>query len=78
MERSAQRTVERLNPITDILFTAAKSFKNSMVDAVDAMFDSLSDKTMDLDEKLKDIARNFLKAIQRKASEVLVDEILEH
>jgi len=75
MERSAQRTVARLNPITDILHTAAKSFKNSMVDAVDAMFDSLSDKTMDLDEKLKDIARNFLKAIQRKASEVLVDEI---
>ena len=75
MERSAQRTVERLNPITDILFTAAKSFKSSMVDAVDAMFDSLSDKTMDLDEKLKDIARNFLKVIQRKASEVLVDEI---
>tara|TARA_B100000035_G_scaffold25638_1_gene20114 strand:- start:20776 stop:26445 length:5670 start_codon:yes stop_codon:yes gene_type:complete len=75
MERSAQRTVERLNPITDILFTAAKAFKSSMVDAVDAMFDSLSDKTMDLDEKLKDIARNFLKVIQRKASEVLVDEI---
>ena len=75
--RSAQRVVKALQPIRQVMKTAADSFETALNDSVNAIFDSLSDKTMDLSEKLKDIADNLLQAIQKAVTQkLLVDPLL--
>ena len=65
----AERAVEALRPINQLLDSAAKSFDSSLNDAFNAMFASLSDKTMDLGEKLKEIGRGFLEELQKSLTQ---------
>lgn len=78
MVRDAQRALQSTEAMNQVLRTSADAFRTAMNDAVNAIFDSLSDKTMDLNEKLKEIARNFLQAIQQAVTDkLIVSPILE-
>jgi hypothetical protein len=78
MVRDAQRALQSTEAMNQVLRTAADAFRSAMNDAVNAIFDSLSDKTMDLNEKLKEIARNFLQAIQQAVTDkLIISPILE-
>ena len=78
MVRDAQRALQSTEAMNQVLRTAADAFRTAMNDAINAIFDSLSDKTMDLSEKLKEIGRNFLQAIQQAVTDkLIVSPILE-
>ena len=76
--RDAERAYRSLQGINQVLKTAADAFKTAMNDSINAIFDSLSDKTLDLNEKLKEIGRNFLQAIQEAVTDkFIVEPILD-
>jgi len=68
----AAQDVEAQDPFNKLFSSAVDSLRGSLNDAVNAIFDSLSDKTMNLSEKLKDIADSLLKAIQKSVTELLI------
>ena len=63
--RGAKRLAIELQPISVILNDAAESFSTALGDSFNTIFDSLSDKTMDLNEALKEIGRDFVKSLQK-------------
>lgn len=75
--KDAERVVKALEPIRQIMKTAAGAFEGALNDSINALFDSLSDKTLDLSEKLKEIGRNLLQTIQKAVTQrLLVDPLL--
>lgn len=60
------------SPIDNVLQTAAQGFETFLNDSVNAIFDSLWDKTMNLKDKLKDIAKNLLQTIQKAVTQELI------
>lgn len=78
MVRDAERSLQSVQAMNQVLRTAADAFRTAMNDAVNAIFDSLSDKTMDLGEALKEIGRNFLQTVQEAITDkMIVSPILE-
>ena len=76
--RDAERAYRSLQRVNQVLKSAADAFKTAMNDSINAIFDSLSDKTLDLNEKLKEIGRNFLQAIQEAVTDkFIVEPILD-
>jgi len=76
--RDAERLVIELQPISIILNDAAKSFSTALTDSFTTIFDSLTDKTMDLKEALKSIGRSFVSSLQKSLVEnMLVGPLTE-
>jgi len=76
--RDAQRVVIEIQPISIILNDAAKSFSTALSDSFTTIFDSLTDKTMDLKEALKAIGRTFVQSLQKSLVEnMLVGPLTE-
>ena len=76
--RGAKRLAIELQPISVILNDAAESFSTALGDSFNTIFDSLNDKTMDLNEALKEIGRDFVKSLQKSfIDNLLVGPITE-
>ena len=59
-----QLAIQEMEPMNMLLDDAAKAFGSSLNDAVNALFTSMHDKSMDLGEALKEIGRGLLQTIQ--------------
>ena len=78
--QNARRVVAELNPAKQIMEDAASAISKGLSDAITTLFRSLSDKTLDTGEKLKEIARGVLDTIlqavvQKGIVEPLLDQI---
>jgi hypothetical protein len=77
-EQDARNAVIALQPISKILDDSAESFSTALTDSFTTIFDSLTDKTMDLKEALKSIGRSFVSSLQKSLVEnMLVGPLTE-
>ena len=73
-----QLAIQEMEPMNMLLDDAAKAFGSSLNDAVNALFTSMHDKSMDLGEALKEIGRGLLQTIQEAVTKrLIVDPLLE-
>ena len=75
---NSKRALENASALNDVLNTAGDAFSGALNDSFNALFDSLSYKTKSLSESLKDIARSFIKTLQKAITQrFIVDPILD-
>ena len=75
--RDAVRTVEALEPMEQVLNTAADAFRGGLNDAINGVFDAMIDGTKSMSDALKDAAKGVMQTIQKEATQrLIVDPLL--
>lgn len=70
--RDAERAVEALKPINQVLMTAGQAFTESLNDAINTVFDYMEGEVEDLNEALKEIGRGLLQTIQEAVTQQFI------
>jgi len=76
--RDAERAVEALKPMNQVLMSAGKAFTSSLNDAFNVIFDYAAGQVKDLNEALKEVGRGLIQTIQEAVTQqFIVNPILD-
>ena len=70
--QEAEKLEDKFNKFVQLGELTASQFEQGLTQAIDTVFTSLYDKTIDLGEALRDIGRNVLSTIQKAITEMLI------